>query len=174
MSALEGTFKSDPVHSALYFSVRHSVVATFRGVIDDFAATLTASGGNVALEGTAKIASISTKDENLTGHIQSPDFFDLERFPEATLRSTSVTQNGDDVTIEAELTLKGVTKPVTFTGSMRGPVEGAFGGTKLGIDVEGSVNRTDFGINWNAPMPGGGFILSDTVKVVIQLEMDQV
>ncbi len=174
MSALEGTFKSDPVHSALYFSVRHSVVATFRGVIDDFDATLTAEGGDVSLEGTAKIASITTKDPNLTGHIQSPDFFDLERFPEATLRSTSVTRSGEDVTIEADLTLKGVTKSVTFTGTMRGPVEGAFGGTKLGVEVTTSVDRTEFGMTWNAPMPGGGFILSDTVTLVIQLELDRV
>ena len=79
MSTLDGTWKSDPVHSALYFSVRHSVIATFRGVIDDFAATLTPDGDTFVLEGVAKIASITTKDDNLTGHLQSPDFFDLER-----------------------------------------------------------------------------------------------
>lgn len=174
MSTIDGNWKSDPTHSALYFAVRHSLVATFRGVIDDFSATLTGTGGDVVIEGTAKVASITTKDDNLTGHIQSPDFFDQERFPEATLRSTSVRRDGDNVTIDADLTLKGVTKSVTFTGTLLGPVEGAFGGEKLGLDVSTTVNRTDFGMSWNAPMPGGGFILSDDVKLTILLEMDRV
>ena len=117
MSTIDGNWKSDPTHSALYFAVRHSLVATFRGVIDDFSATLTGTGGDVVIEGTAKVASITTKDDNLTGHIQSPDFFDQERFPEATLRSTSVRRDGDNVSIDADLTLKGVTKSVTFTGT---------------------------------------------------------
>jgi polyisoprenoid-binding protein YceI len=173
MSTIDGNWKSDPTHSALYFSVRHSVVATFRGVIDDFAATLT-GGENLVIEGTAKVASITTKDPNLTGHLQSPDFFDLERYPEATLRSTSVTRDGDNVTVVADLTLRDVTKSVTFTGTLLGPVEGAFGGEKLGLDLVGTVDRTEFGMQWNAPMPGGGFILSDDVKLHIQLEMDRV
>ena len=173
MSTLDGTWKSDPVHSALYFSVRHSVIATFRGVIDDFAATLTPDGDTFVLEGVAKIPSITSTDDNLTGHLQSPDFFDLERYPEATLRSTSVTQDGDNVTIVADLTLRGVTNAITFTGTLRGPVDGAFGGSKLGVDVVGIIDRTAFGMVWNAPMPGGGFLLSDDVKLTIELEMDK-
>lgn len=173
LSTIEGTWTSDPTHSALFFSVRHSIVATFRGVIDDFSATLTATGDTLAIEGTAAVASITTKDENLTGHLHSPDFFDLERFPHATLRSTSVRREGDDVTIDAELTIKGITKPVTFTGTLLGPVGGAFGGEKIGLDVSTTVDRRDFEMVWNAPMPGGGFLLSDEVRLVIQLEMDR-
>lgn len=174
MSTLDGTWTTDPTHSALFFSVRHSVVATFRGVIDDFEATLTASGDDIAMEGVARAESITTKDDNLTGHLRSPDFFDLERYPEAKLRSTAVRRSGDEVSIDAELTIKDVTKPVTFSGTLRGPVGGAFGGEKVGLEVAGTVNRTDFGMVWNAPMPGGGFILSDDVNLTIQLELDRV
>lgn len=173
MSSLDGTWKSDPVHSALYFSVRHSVVATFRGVVDDFDATLTASGDDIRLEGTAKAASVVTKDDNLTGHLRSPDFFDVDRYPEVQLRSTRVARTGDDVTVDADLTLRGVTKPVTFTGTMRGPVGGAFGGEKAGVDLDATVDRTEFGMEWNAPMPGGGFLLSNDVKLHIHLELDK-
>lgn len=173
MSQLDGTWTSDAIHSSLDFTVRHNIVSVFRGQVNDFVATVNAEGDRISLAGTAKVDSIQTKDENLTGHLRSPDFFDLERHPEVTIASTAVRRSGDDVTVDADLTMRGVTKPVTFTGTIAGPVDGAFGGTKLGLELEGKVDRTDFGMNWNAPMPGGGFILSKDVKILIHLELDK-
>ena len=171
MSDYTGTWTSDPVHSSLDFTARHNIVSVFRGQVGDFTVTVTGDGDNLSLHGVAKVESIATKDENLTGHLRSPDFFDLERHPEVTITSTSFTRSGDDVTIGADLQMRGVTQPVTLAGTIAGPVDGAFGGTRLGLDLTATVDRTSFGMNWNAPMPGGGFMLSNDVKLVAHLEL---
>lgn len=171
MSDYTGTWTSDPVHSSLDFTARHNIVSVFRGQVGDFTATVTGDGDTLSLTGVAKVESIVTKDENLTGHLRSPEFFDLERHPEVTIRSTSFSRDGESVTIDADLEMRGVTKPVRLTGTIAGPVEDPFGGTRLGLDLQGTVDRTEFGMNWNAPMPGGGFMLSDKVNLVAHLEL---
>jgi polyisoprenoid-binding protein YceI len=171
VSDIDGVWTSDPVHSSLDFTVRHNIVSVFRGQVGDSTATLSVDGDNVTLVGVAKVESIVTKDENLTAHIRSPEFFDLERYPEVRLRSTSFTRSGGDVTIDADLEMRGVTKHVRLTGTIAGPVDGAFGDVRLGLDLEGTVDRTEFGMNWNAPMPGGGVMLSKDVKLVAHLEL---
>jgi polyisoprenoid-binding protein YceI len=165
-----GTWKSDPVHSTVGFTLKHHVVATFRGKFTDYEATLT-GGEEPKLSGTVKVASVKTEDENQQNHLLSPDFFDAERYPEFTFESTSIRKDGESFTADAELTLKGVTKPVTVTGTIAGPVGDSYGGERLGLTLEATIDRTAFGIDFNAPLPGGGFAISNDVKLIAELEL---
>jgi polyisoprenoid-binding protein YceI len=170
-----GTWTSDPVHSSFGFSVRHMVVATFRGTLSDFDATLTGAEDDTArLEAAGRVGSVVTPDENLTAHIQSPDFFDAERFPEVRYISTSITRDGEELIVEGELTLKGTTRPLQLRGSLIGPVVALSGGEAIGVELEGSIDRTDYGLDWNAPLPTGGFAVGNVVKLTAHLELGRV
>ena len=169
-----GTYKDDGVHSAATFAVKHMVVSTFRGRFEDFSAELTVDEqGNAHLDGTVDANSIVVKDENLAGHLKSPDFFDTEQYPEIKFTSLRLIQDGDKVTVEGDLTIKGNTEKVTGTGTIEGPAEDPFGNTKLGLALETGVDRTKFGLNWNAPLPKGGFALADDVTLIVELELAQ-
>jgi polyisoprenoid-binding protein YceI len=168
-----GTYNSVPVHSEASFAVKY-VVSTFRGGFSDFSAVLTADeNGNAHLDGTVKVDSIVVKDENLGAHLKSPDFFDTEQYPEIKFDSLKITRNGDDISVEGDLTLKGHTEKVTGTGTITGPAEDAFGNTKVGLQLETVVDRTAFGLNWNAQLPKGGFALANDVKLAVGLELLQ-
>ena len=163
-----GTWQLDPVHSSIGFSVKH-VVGRFRGGFDRFDVTLDEHG----LRGTTDVSSIDIDEPNLGGHLLSPDFFDAERYPELAFRSTTVAVDGDAVTIDGELTLKGVTKPVTINGTVNGPVDHLDGSSRLGLELETVVDRREFGLEWNAPLPAGGFVLGNDVKLTAELELFQ-
>ncbi len=171
MSDYTGTWVSDPIHSSVEFSARHNVVSVFRGQIGDFTATVTGDGDNLSLTGVATVDSIVTKDDNLNAHLRSPEFFDMERNPEVRLQSTGFRRDGDTVTFDVDLTMAGITRPATLSGTVTGPVEGAFGGTLLGLELQGTVDRTEWNMNWNAPMPGGDLMLSKDVKLTAHLEL---
>ena len=170
-----GTYKDDGVHSAATFSVRHMVVSTFRGRFEDFSAELVVDeDGTAVLNGTVQADTIVVKDENLAAHLKSPEFFDTERHPEIRFESLRLVRDGDRVTVEGDLTIKGHTRRVTGTGTITGPAEDPFGNTKLGLALETVVDRTQFGLNWNAPLPKGGFALADEVKLQVELELVKV
>ncbi|MBV8256688.1 MAG: YceI family protein [Actinobacteria bacterium] len=162
-----GSWTSDPVHSSVTFEVEYAGGATFTGAFRDFSAEL--SGGTLA--GTAKVASVDVKDEQLNGHLQSPDFFDAARFPEITFRATELVKESDgSVRASGELTLKGVTKPVELTGRIGSPQTDPFGREKLGLTLQTTVDRNDYGISWNMPnQAGGGNYLGDDVTLVANL-----
>jgi len=162
-----GTWTSDLIHSWLGFSARHMVVSTFRGEFPDFQATL----DDGVLTGTAPVSSVVTRDENLTGHLASPDFFDAERHPEVTFRSTSITFEGSELVVDGELTMRGATKPLTLRGALSGPAEDPYGIERIGIELSGVVDRREFGMVWQADMPGGGFVLGNDVVIQAQLEL---
>jgi polyisoprenoid-binding protein YceI len=167
-----GTYKDDGVHSAATFSVKHMVVSTFRGRFEDFTAALTVDeDGRARLDGTVKADTIVVKDENLAAHLKSPEFFDTERHPEIKFTSLELTVDGDRVTLDGDLTIKDNTHRITGTGTIEGPAEDPFGNTKLGLALETTVDRTQFGLNWNAPLPKGGFALADDVKIQVELEL---
>ena len=167
-----GTWQLDTVHSSAGFAVKHMVVATFRGRFEDFDATLeVGEGGEQKLVGTVDPKSIVVKDENLAGHLQSPDFFDTERYDEIRFESTSIRVEGDEAVLEGELTIKGSTNPVTARGAYVGPHEDIAGNTKIGLSFETVIDRTLYGLNWNAPLPKGGFALSNEVTLVVELEL---
>jgi len=164
-----GTWVLDPVHSSIGFAVPYSGIGTFRGTFEDFDAKLV----DGRLEGVAKVGSVKVDDENLAGHLQSPDFFDAEQYPELRFVSRSIERNGDRVSIEGELTLRGVTKPVEITGTVTGPLENAYGQQRVGFDLETSVVRQDYGISWNMELPGGGQALADDVLITANIALVQ-
>jgi polyisoprenoid-binding protein YceI len=164
-----GTWGLDPVHSSIGFAVRYSGVGTFRGTFEEFDASLVAG----RLEGVAKVASVKVDDETLAGHLQSPDFFDAEQHPELRFVSHAIERNGDQVSIQGDLTLRGVTHPVEIAGTVTGPLENAYGQQRIGFDVETTVNRHDYGISWNMELPGGSQALGDDVVVTANLALVQ-
>lgn len=164
---IAGAWTLDPVHSSAGFAVKHMVVATFRGRFERFDATLR----DGRLEGTVDVGSVQVKDDNLAGHLQSPDFFDGDRHPHIRYVSTGIERAGDDVVVSGELTIKGVTHPVEARGTLIGPHEDIAGNVKLGLSLEAVVDRTAYGLKWNAPLPKGGVALADDVKLLVELEL---
>jgi polyisoprenoid-binding protein YceI len=162
---LTGTWNYVPVHSSAGFAVKY-LVASFRGRFEDLDAKLV----DGQIQGSVKVASISVKDENLAGHLQSPDFFDAERHPEISFSSDTLAIDGDRVELDGQLTMKGITKPIHATGTVNGPTEDFAGNTRLGFALETSLDRTEFGLNWNADLPKGGRALSDEVTLTVELE----
>jgi polyisoprenoid-binding protein YceI len=166
-----GTWNADPTHSSASFAVKHMVVATFRGRFESFDATLTVTEDGAELVGTVDAGSIVVKDENLKGHLGSPDFFDVEQYPQLRFHSTSITRDGDNVSLQGELTIKDQTHPITAHGEITGPHENIAGKNGIGLTLETSIDRTKFGLNWNAPLPKGGFAVADDVKLAVELEL---
>jgi polyisoprenoid-binding protein YceI len=161
-----GTWMLDRTHSSVAYAVRHSGVSLFRGGLTDFAATLE----NGRLQGSADVTSITVQDENLEGHLLSPDFFDAERSPRVSFASTGIRRDGEEVTVEGELEIRGVKQPITLTGSIAGPIAGP-AGDKIGLHLETVIDRTSFGMTWNMELPGGGSILDDEVTLTADLEL---
>ena len=165
----DGTFAVDPAHSHVGFEVEHLGIATVRGRFTVISGTLT-GGEESQLEGVVDLTSATTDEEQRDGHLASPDFFDVERFPQATFRSTAFEQLGDGtVRVVGDLTLKGVTKEIELTGSVAGPATDPWGNERVGLELSGVVNRIDLGISWNAPLPGGGYLLPDDVRIVVDV-----
>jgi polyisoprenoid-binding protein YceI len=154
----------DPVHSTIGFELPY-LAGIFRGAFKDVEAKL--SDGS--LTGTARVASVDVKDENLAAHLQSPEFFDVERHPELTFASNSIERTGDELTVNGEITIRGTTKPVELSGSVSGPITDAHGRQRVSITLETVVDRTDFGLNWNTPLPNGEPALQNEVKLVSEL-----
>jgi polyisoprenoid-binding protein YceI len=160
-----GTFAADTVHSSVGFEVPYAV-ATFRGTVTDFQATL--SGGR--LEGSAQIESLQTKEENLQAHLLSPEFFDAERHPTVAF-SGELVRDGDRATVEGEITIKGITKPATLTGTIVGPAVDHFGATRVGLELETTIDRTEYDMKWNMPLPNGEPALSNSVTLKADLTL---
>ena len=163
-----GTWNADTVHSSLAFEVPYAV-ATFSGEVTDFEVSLT----DGTLAGKGRIASLQVKDEGLAAHLQSPEFFDAERHPELTFVSKEIRRDGDDVEIDGELTMKGVTKPATLTGTITGPAVDHFGATRVGFKLQTVVDRTQFGITWNMPLSNGEPALANEVTLKADLTLVQ-
>jgi polyisoprenoid-binding protein YceI len=166
-----GTWRSDHVHSRVAFSVKHMVVATYRAGFDDFDIRLSDENGVPKITGEATVESIESRDQEQRGHLLSPDFFDLERYPTIGFASTSIRRDGDQLSVEGDLTIKGITRHVTATGEISGPVVDISDTEKVGIDLEAKVDRTHFGLNWNAPLPNGGVAVDNEVTLTVHLEL---
>jgi polyisoprenoid-binding protein YceI len=170
-----GTWQLDPTHSSASFAVKHMGVATFRGRFENLDASLTVSDSGAAeLLGTVRADSIVVKDENLQAHLGSPDFFDTERYPELRFAATSLRRDGEKLIVDGELTIKDETHPVEARGTITDPAETLGGAVKIGVTLETIIDRTKFGLNWNAPLPKGGFALSNDVKLTVELELARV
>jgi len=167
-----GTWKLDPTHSSASFAVKHMGVATFRGRFEDFDAGLDVSqDGSAAIVGIVRADSIVVKDENLQAHLGAPDFFDTERYPELRFVSNSLRRDGEELIADGELTIKDQTHPVEARGTITDPTETLGGAVKIGVTLETIIDRTKFGLNFNAPLPKGGVALANEVKLTVELEL---
>ena len=168
-TGLAGTYNADPVHSSFGFSVRYQGVSLFRGTLDEVTATL----GDGKLEGAAKVESISIRTpEQFRAHVLSEEFFDAANHPEVTFTSTDVDLREDGTAVVAgDLTIKGITKPVTATGTWTAPAADAFGNTRGHLNLEAQVDRTEFDMNWNAPLPSGGKALANEVTLTVDVSL---
>src|SRR5215211_1865594 len=161
-----GTWSADSVHSTVGFAVPY-MAGTFQGTFSDFDARL--SDG--LLRGSAEVASVQVKDPNLEAHLQSPEFFDAQRFPQLSFEARDMRRSDDDLIIAGELTLKGHTEAVEIKGHTGDPAPDPYGGERFGLQLETTVDRTEFGLNWNNPLPSGDPALANEVTIVVDLQL---
>jgi len=163
-----GTWRLDPVHSSVGFEVPY-LGGSFKGSFRSVQASLAVEEASARLEGSADVASVDVKDENLTAHLQSPDFFDAERHPELRFAADGFALDAERVSVPGELTIKGVTKPVELTGTVAAPIVDPYGNERLGLRLTTTVDRTQFGVSWNAPLPSGEQALANDVSLTADL-----
>jgi polyisoprenoid-binding protein YceI len=165
-----GVYDVDPKHSSVGFAVRHMGIATVRGSFQEFEGKIDASGGAPTLQGTVKVASITTGDEQRDGHLRSPEFFDLERHPQIRFHSTA-SEIADDgrIRLDGEIEIKGVTKPIELVGTVAEGGADPWGNERIGFEVETVIDRRDFGLNWNQTLPGGGLLVANEVKLLVSV-----
>lgn len=162
---LTGTWTLDPAHSEIGFSVRHAGISKVRGRFTEVSATVVHEHGASTVEATAQAASFESGNADRDAHIRSADFLDVEAYP--TVDFKGVHRGGD---LSGELTIHGVTKPVTFSVDVVGQAVDPFGNTRLGLEATTTINRKDFGLTWNAPLQAGaGMLVGD--KVTVELEL---
>lgn len=166
-----GTWNVDPAHSHVTFSVRHIGISKVRGEFATYEGQLViAEDGTATASGSVDVASIDTHDENRDGHLQSPDFFDVENHPKITFQSTAITAIDDETyEITGDLTLHGETKPITLKAELGGTETDAFGAERVGLDVSGEISRAEFGMKFNMALGSGNLAVSDKVKLEIDV-----
>jgi polyisoprenoid-binding protein YceI len=163
-----GTWAVDKVHSTVGFAIKY-LAGTFQGSFTDFDAEL--SDGK--LNGSARVSSISVNDPNLVAHLQAPDFFDAERHPELEFEANDIRRDGDRLTIDGQVTIKGHTEPVRIDGVISDPINDPYGGERFGLALEAKIDRTAFGVSWNNPLPSGEPALSNEVTLIADLQLSK-
>jgi len=167
-----GTWTIDRSHSEVGFSVRHLAVSKVKGQFETFDGTLTIGEDPLASSVTATVdlSSINTRDAQRDGHLRSGDFFSVDEHPAMTFTSTGIAAKGDDFVVTGDLTIKDVTKPVELDLEFNGTSPDPWGGTRAGFSATTELNRKDFGIDFNIPLDGGGFVIGDKIKVFLEVE----
>ena len=164
-----GTWQVDATHSQVGFAVPY-LVGTFRGSFSPVEAALVVDeNGGAELTGSAPVEGIKVQDENLQAHLLSPEFFDAERAPTIEFSASGIERSGNDVKVDGELTIKGITRPVELSGAISDPVVDAYGNDRIGVTLETTVDRTDFDLNWNVPLPTGEPALGNDVTLSAEL-----
>ncbi|MCB0920202.1 MAG: YceI family protein [Actinobacteria bacterium] len=167
-----GTWTIDPTHTRLGFVARHAMVTKVRGSFNEFSGSLTLDGANPAAssaEVTVQMASVDSGTPDRDAHLTSPDFFNVEAFPTMTFTSTAVKQDGDEFVLVGDLTIKDVTRPVEIEVELDGIVTDPWGNTRAGFAGETEISRKDFGLTWNVPLDGGGVLVSDKIKIQLDV-----
>ncbi|MFO7572018.1 MAG: YceI family protein [Gaiellaceae bacterium] len=159
-----GTWTIDPSHSTVEFQVKHLGLATVKGRAPVVSGVIE-GGDSPTITGTVDVSALTTFDQTRDDHLRSPDFFDVARHPELRFESLAVDVRGDEIVVDGELTIKGVTKPVTLTGAVAGTETDPWGNERVGVDLETVIDRTAWELAWNAPIPGGGFLLPNDVRL---------
>jgi polyisoprenoid-binding protein YceI len=166
-----GTYKADPVHSSVGFAVTHNGVLPFRSTFDSYDATLT-GGEQPRLEGTVEVSSIAISEEMLKGHVLSPDFFDAEKHPRLRFSTTEFDVSDDgSVRLRGKLEIRGAEHEVEATGKFAQLGEDLGGSARVGVSLAASIDRREFGLDWQAELPSGGEVLANTVDIAVELEL---
>lgn len=163
----------DPTHSELQFKVKHLMITTVTGSIKSFSVELTSEDEdftNATINFSGEISSLDTGNTDRDNHLKSADFFDAETHPTMNFVSTAVEKDGDDYIVKGDLTIKGETKSVKLTAEFGGIATDPWGNTKAGFTLSGKINRTDFGLTWNAALETGGVMVSEEVKILGELQ----
>ena len=168
-----GTWKLDPTHSDISFSVKHLMISKVRGTFETFDVTIVTAEDpkDSTIEATIDVASVNTNQEARDNHLRTSDFFLVEEHPTMTFVSTSFEPNGDDFTVTGDLSLRGVTKSVVLKGEFGGIVTDGYGQTKAGATASTKINRHDFGVSWNNALEAGGMTLGDDVTITLELQV---
>lgn len=172
-SVFAATYQVDNVHSQVHFKVDHLMIASVRGVFNDYTASIDADPATKtvnSVNATIKTASIDTKNKKRDDHLRSADFFNASEHPEMTFESTRVVGKGDDILVYGKLTIRGTTKVVELKGSFAGEVKDPWGNTKAGFEAKGMINRQDFGLTWNKALETGGVVVGDEVEIGLEIE----
>jgi polyisoprenoid-binding protein YceI len=171
---IAGTWAIDPVHSEVSFVVRHMMVSKVRGRFDKFEGTIVTAENPLesTVTATVDLSSISTGQEQRDAHVRSADFFEVESHPAMTFASTGLRADGEDFLLDGDLTIKSVSKPVTFKLEISGFGPDAYGGTRCGFSATTDINRMDYGVSFNGPIPGvpGGVAVSEKVNIHLEIE----
>jgi polyisoprenoid-binding protein YceI len=166
----QGAFAIDASHSRVGFSARHAMVTKVRGAFNEFTGSATVSNGSASINIDINAASIDTRSADRDGHLQSPDFFDVAAFPKITFSSTSVKDAGSDkIVVEGNLTIKGVSKPLSIEFEYTGTATDPFGNSRFGFEGSAEINRKDFGLTWNAALETGGLLVSENIKLEFEI-----
>ena len=167
-----GTWQLDPAHTDVGFSVRHLMVSKVRGTFTEFSGTVVTAadplGSSATL--TVDLGSIDTRSADRDAHLRGSDFFDAENHPKMEYRTTALRLSGEGFEVDGQLTIKGVTRPVTLAVEFNGIGSDPWGGTRLGLSARGEINRSDFGISFNMPLDGGGVMVGEKVQLIIEVE----
>lgn len=174
MNNLVGKWVIDPSHSTVTFSVRHLMISKVKGSFGVFhgEANIRENRADSTISGTVDVSTVSTEDEGRDGHLRSADFFDVENHPTMLFTTTTWEQeeDSDDFDITGELTIKDVTRPVTFKGEFGGVQLDGYGNTKAGLELVTKVNRIDWGLDWNSPLTAGGVLVGEEVTITIDAQ----
>ena len=163
----------DPTHSELQFKVKHLMITTVTGSLKSFSAELSSEGDEftgASISFSGDISSLDTGNTDRDNHLKAADFFDAEKFPHVEFKSTSVEKDGDDYSVNGNLTIKGETKQVKLTAEFGGIATDPWGQTKAGFTLSGKLNRSEFGLTWNATLETGGVMVSEEVKILGELQ----
>jgi polyisoprenoid-binding protein YceI len=166
----------DASHSNAHFTVKHMMITNVRGEFSKVAGTVTYDAAKpeaTQVEATVEVASLSTRDAQRDGHLKSPDFFDIEKFPNITFKSKSVkAKSKEDLSVTGDLTIHGVTKEVVLeVEGLSGPSKDPFGNTRLGATATTKIKRDDFGMVWNGVLEAGGMLVGNDVKITIDISL---
>jgi polyisoprenoid-binding protein YceI len=166
-----GTWNVDSVHSSIGFEVKHFGISTFRGRFTGYEGTIETGDGTLErVQGEVQVDSIDVKDPQLAGHLLAEDFFDAENHPSIAFASTGVRQVEDRYELDGDLTLRGVTRPITLEVEVDGAGEDPYGGHRISLTGSGQINRFDYGIPFNAKTPNGAFVAGEKVRLVLAAE----
>ena len=173
-AATSTTWNIDPAHSSAEFKVKHMMISNVKGSFSSLSGVLTEHASDSTLssvEASVPVATISTGDAQRDGHLKSADFFDAEKYPTLNFKSTNVVRKGDAYEVTGDLTVHGVTKPVTFAvDGPSAPGKDPWGNTRIGLSATTKINRKDFGLAWNAALETGGFLVGEEISITLEVQ----